>query len=106
MRMAIGVLHRRGYVGLTLGSAPARGGGLVVRAVAPGSSADHAGVAAGDVLTHLDRNPTVDLVEVRTLLRGLRPGDPLLLDVVRHGEARSLTTTVAAFPVEQHEGAR
>lgn len=106
MWMASGVLPRRGYVGLTLGSAPARGGGLLVRAVAPASSAEHAGVRPGDLLTHLDRNPAVDLVEVRTLLRGLRPSDPLLLEVVRNGETVSLTTTVAAFPVERYEVAR
>jgi pimeloyl-ACP methyl ester carboxylesterase len=104
--VATGSLPRRGYVGLQLGTSPAPGGGLVVRGVAPGSSAASAGVVAGDVLTHLDQNPAVDLIEVRHLLRSLRPGDPLLLDVVRQGRPVRFETSVAAFPVEHHDGAR
>jgi pimeloyl-ACP methyl ester carboxylesterase len=65
-----------------------------------------AGVRPGDVLTHLDENPAVDVFEVRHLLRALRPGDPLLLDVLRDGEPVRFSTNVAAFPVEHHEGAR
>jgi pimeloyl-ACP methyl ester carboxylesterase len=63
-------------------------------------------VLAGDVLTHLDQNPAIDVLEVRHILRALRPGDPLLLDVLRGGRPFRFSTTVAAFPLEEHEGAR
>jgi len=101
-----GVLPRRGYVGLQIGTLPLDDGGLLVKGVAPGSSADLAGVREGDVLTHLDENPAVDVFEVRHLLRALRPGDPLLLDVLRDGQSVRFATSVAAFPVEHHAGAR
>lgn len=101
-----GALPRRGYVGLQIGTLPNEGGGLLVKSIAPGSSAANAGVLPGDVLTHLDHNPTVDVFEVRHLLRSLRQGDPLLLDVLRGGRPLRFATTVAAFPLEQHAGAR
>lgn len=104
--MTTGRLPRRGYVGLHVGTAPLEGGGLPVRAVAARSAAEAAGVRAGDLLTHLDQNPAVDVLEVRRLLRGLRAGDPLFIDVVRDGRPARLETTVAEFPLERHEGAR
>jgi uncharacterized protein len=96
-----GVLRRRGYIGLGLASA-----GLEVRHVAPGSSAHAAGVFPGDRLTHIDRNPTTDLAEVRLLLRELRAGDPLELGVCRGDRELVLTTTVAPHPLERYAGAR
>jgi pimeloyl-ACP methyl ester carboxylesterase len=99
------VLARRGYVGLTLGTSSSGGGGLPIRSVMPASSAAKAGVRAGDILTHLDRNPTTDVVEVRRLLRSLRAGDPLFLDVVRNGSPMYLEGTVEALPLEEHDGA-
>jgi pimeloyl-ACP methyl ester carboxylesterase len=103
--MVSGVLARRGYVGLTLGTASSGSGGLPIRSVMPASSAEKAGVLPGDVLTHLDRNPTTDVVEVRRLLRSLRAGDPLLLDVTRDGQAMYFETQVEALPREEHPGA-
>lgn len=99
-------LKRRGYLGLSLGSAAVAGQGLPVRGVAPGSSAAGAGVRAGDLLTHLDQNPTLDLAEVRLLLRALCAGEPLELQVLREGQPLALQTEVAAFPLEQYVGAR
>lgn len=108
MTVSPDVLPRRAYVGLTLASAPSESAGwrgLLVRGVAPGSAAERAGVRAGDWLTHLDLNPAHDRVEVRRLLRALRPGDPLLLDVVRGGQALRLTSELIEYPVERHAGA-
>jgi pimeloyl-ACP methyl ester carboxylesterase len=72
----------------------------------PASSAAKAGVLPGDILTHLDRNPTTDVVEVRRLLRALRAGDPLLLDVLRAGQPIYFEVPVEAFPLEEHPAAR
>ena len=99
------VLARRGYVGLTLGTSSSERGGLPIRSVMAGSSAAKAGVLAGDILTHLDRNPTTDVVEVRRLLRSMRAGDPLLLDLVRDGKPLYFETQVEALPLEAHDGA-
>jgi pimeloyl-ACP methyl ester carboxylesterase len=99
------LLPRRAYLGMKLASAASPGGGLPVRAVLPRSSAAVAGLVAGDVLTHLDANPIVDLAEARKLLRGLVPGDPLVLGVTRGGRALSLDALVVPLPEERHEGA-
>lgn len=105
-------LPRRAYVGLQLASAPGTVGGqrgLWVRGVAPGSSAEAAGVLAGDLLTHVDQNAAADLHEVRLLLRAVRSGAPLTLRVVRvegaGASALELHTHVQGFPVEQYPGA-
>jgi NADH-quinone oxidoreductase subunit H len=67
------------YAGLHVASVPAASGGLVVDAVDPGSRADEAGVAPGDVLTSFDRarlDSVADAIpaasSVRVTLR--RPG--------------------------------
>ena len=99
--MNSGALRRRGYIGLGLASTS-----LEVKHVAAGSSAQEAGVLPGDRLTHIDRNPTNDLAEVRLLLRELRAGDPLELGVRRAERELVLTTTVAPHPLEQYAGAR
>jgi pimeloyl-ACP methyl ester carboxylesterase len=75
-------------------------------AVAPASSAEHAGVRAGDRLLSVDRNPARDLTEVRTLLRGLSAGDPLLLEVARGSETLLFESVVLEYPLERHSGAR
>jgi pimeloyl-ACP methyl ester carboxylesterase len=76
-----------------------------VRAVLPRSSAELAGLKDGDFLTHLDLNPVADLVEARRLLRGLVPGDPLVVEVERDGRPLALHTVVVPFPEERHQGA-
>lgn len=102
-------LPRRGFVGLTLASsvAPGQAGpGLEIRGVAPGSDAERAGITPGDVLLGLDRNPATDLAEVRTLLRAVRAGDSLLLEVARGGRTRLVELEVSEFPLERHAGGR
>lgn len=96
-------------MGLKLAASPQRGSseaGLVVRGIAPGSSAERAGVLPGDRLTHIDKNAVVDMIEVRRILRALRPNDPLLLKVLRAGAPLTLETEVLPYPLEQHPGAR
>ena len=90
---------------MLLGSS-SEGDGLPVRAVLPRSSAEIAGVQAGDVLTHLDHNPVVDLIETRKLLRAFVPGDPLVLGIRRGADAFAVETEVVPLPEERYEGAR
>ncbi len=46
--------HATSYMGLAFDEGPAAAGGIAVRAVAPGSRADAAGVMVGDVVTSFD----------------------------------------------------
>jgi len=100
-------LPRRGFVGLSLASSALDGQrGLSIRGVAPGSDAARAGVEPGDVLLALDRNPATDLAEVRALLRGLRAGDPLLLEVSRGGLLLRFELEVSEYPLERYAAGR
>jgi pimeloyl-ACP methyl ester carboxylesterase len=99
-------LPRRAFLGLTLASSATEGQGLAIRSVAPGSDAERAGVQAGDLLLALDRNPATNLVEVRTLVRALRAGDPLLLEVSRSGRAFEVELELSEFPLERYAAAR
>jgi pimeloyl-ACP methyl ester carboxylesterase len=100
-------LARRGFLGLTLASSAAAGqAGLVIRSVALGSDAERAGIAPGDVLLSLDRNPATDIAEVRTILRALRAGDPLLLELSRGEHALELELEITEYPRERYAAAR
>jgi hypothetical protein len=94
-------------VGLTLAANrnAQNGAGLPIHAVAAGSDAEAAGIEAGDLLLSLDRNPAFDLIEVRRILRGLRAGDPLLIEVQRGERRFGVETRVSEYPVESHAGA-
>lgn len=100
-------LPRRAFLGLTLASSATAGQpGLAVRGVAPGSDAERGGISPGDVLLSLDRNPTNDLAEVRTIVRALRAGDPLLLELSRDGRAFEVELELSDYPLERHAAAR
>ena len=49
--------------------------GVLIRQVTPGSSADIAGVEAGDVLVQLDGEKITDTATLQTVLQARRPGD-------------------------------
>jgi len=104
--MVGGTLARRAYVGLVLETRPAAAGGLHVRDVMPGSSAERAGVAPGDRLVRMGAEAVTALPAVRAALKAAVAGDKVALEVVRDGRPLAFTLEVIAFPVEQHEGAR
>lgn len=79
--------------------------GLRVLAVAPGSAAAAAGLAAGDEIVAVGGEPVHSLVDLRLALDGHDPGEPLALRVRRQGEERTvevrpgLDTSVNPGPV-------
>ncbi len=105
--MLAATLPRRAHLGLRLSSTPgARGAGLVVQAVAEQSSAEHAGVLAGDRLLAIGEERVEGLDSARRSLKALAPGDTLTLVVQRGEDELTLNGAVAEFPLEQHAGAR
>jgi hypothetical protein len=70
--------------------------GFSVTAVAAGSPAAEAGVAAGDLITALDGKPARPeaLSDARQALRALPAGTKVRLDIRRGGETRALTVTL------------
>jgi serine protease Do len=64
---------------------PSDSKGVVVSGVAPGSSADEAGMRRGDVILEVNREPVKDLSSYRKALKGTPAGKSVLL-LVRRGE--------------------
>src|SRR5687768_16365527 len=99
-------LPRRAHLGLRLSSTPeSRGAGLVVHAVAEQSSAEHAGVIAGDRLLAIGEQRVHDLESARRLPKALAPGAALDLVVQRGDSVLTLSGGVTEFPLDQHAGA-
>jgi S1-C subfamily serine protease len=70
--------------------------GFTVTAVAAGSPAAEAGVAAGDLITAIDGKPArpEGLSDARRALRSLAAGTKVRLDLRRGGESRAATVTL------------
>jgi len=64
-------------------------GGVLVSAVAPGSSGQEAGIRAGDAILEVARKPVTSAESFRAATRALKPGEPALLYVRRGSEGRS-----------------
>ena len=60
--------------------------GVRLQGVRPGSPADRAGLRAGDTLVSFDGKPVENLQDFTYVLRGLRPGDTVAVEVVRGGQ--------------------
>lgn len=93
---------RRGYLGISaqpvrlpdsLRAGRSQETGLIVIGIASGSPAEQAGVVLGDVLVAFDGEPVEDHEALLSLL-GDRVGKAVAVNVVRGGEARTLTVTV------------
>ena len=68
--------------------------GLTVTAVAPGSGAQTAGIAEGDILRALNGTPIDDLAALRDALADLAPGDTVSLTVQRNGASLDLAVVL------------
>jgi S1-C subfamily serine protease len=64
--------------------------------VQPGSAAESAGVLLGDILISLDGHPVSDLSQLHSLLGQDRVGSPVVLHLIRAGEAKTVEVTVQA----------
>lgn len=76
-------------LGVTVADASSEDGllsGAGLRTVEPGSAADEAGLEPGDVVTRVDGEPVSGFQSLVATIRGFRPGDTVMLTVVRGGE--------------------
>jgi S1-C subfamily serine protease len=77
--------------------------GVVVGSVSHGSPAESAGIAVGDVLVSLDGDPLraekeEDLGQFQRLVAQKRVGKQVAIELVRGGERRTVSATLAAQP--------
>jgi S1-C subfamily serine protease len=76
-------------------------GGAVVEGVIEASPAQFFGLAPGDVIVRLGRNPISSMDDLVTRLRSCRPGDQMGLRFVRDGKEMQMRVTVGRRPPHQ-----
>ncbi|GAB6050532.1 Do family serine endopeptidase [Hydrogenophilus islandicus] len=98
---------RRGWLGVQLEPLPARqstalggapGTGVVVAAVLPGSPAEKAGVAPGDVIMAINGNAITSIREALDRVAATPPGKALTLELQRNGRQITLHTIAGERP--------
>lgn len=85
--------------------------GALVGGVVPGSSAEHAGVKTGDIITTLNNRPMKDASELRNSIGMLRVGDKVEIGLLRDGKPVKVMALIAdrgdsetAKAVDIHKG--
>lgn len=84
---------------VTVGTVPDfayQGEGVRIASVVSGSSADTAGVTAGDILINIGSEDIQDLAEFAKILKTLKPGDNVVITFLRNGEKYSVPVIVKA----------
>jgi serine protease DegQ len=69
--------------------------GALVTQVEPGSSAEQAGIAAGDVIVAIDDTPIDGSADLRNEIGLIRAGESVAVTTLRDGERRTVNATVA-----------
>ena len=96
---------RRGYLGVSLQPVPLpqpiqqalgrqQATGLLAMGVEPGGPADKGGVILGDILVGIGGKPIVEMEDLQAELAGERVGQTAPIEVIRGGQAQTLTVTV------------
>ncbi|HVZ13275.1 MAG TPA: trypsin-like peptidase domain-containing protein [Bauldia sp.] len=86
-----------GWLGITIRdatTAEAAKGGVFITAVAPGSPAVEAGLAANDIITAVNGSAVTRAAEVSRSVSGLAAGTKLSLDVSRGGWSKTVEVTL------------
>ena len=73
-------------------------GGAIVERVKADSPAERAGLAARDVIVGVDGRPVTSMGMLAGAVRAHRPGDVLMLDIVRDRQHHGMKVTVAERP--------
>jgi C-terminal processing protease CtpA/Prc len=68
--------------------------GIKLSGVTPGSPADKAGVRTGDIIVGMGAHEVADLQGLTDALRAHKPGDTVLLRVIRDGKPLALEVTL------------
>lgn len=68
--------------------------GVVVVEVQPDSSADNAGIQAGDVVRQVNRKPVSDVKDYEAVMKGAEKGKPAVFLINRGGQTLYVTVTV------------
>jgi S1-C subfamily serine protease len=79
--------------------------GILVSDVIAGGGAEKAGIKNGDVIVELDGKPFEDMTAFRNSVANMLPGTQVRLKIVRSGEPKDITITLAERPSNGLAGA-
>lgn len=82
------------YLGTIPDMASGESGGVRITGVSKGSPAEQAGMQGGDMITKIGDYDVPDLVAMTDALRSYKPGDKVVIVVVRNGETLGLDVTL------------
>jgi serine protease Do len=77
--------------------------GALVDEARPDTPAAKAGIAPGDVITAVNGNPIKDSRTLAREISAMAPGSTARLDILRKGEQKSISVTLAAMPNDQKQ---
>jgi len=77
--------------------------GALVDEARADTPAAKAGIEAGDVITAVNGNAVKDSRSLAREISGMAPGSTAKLDILRKGEQKSITVTLAAMPNDQKQ---
>lgn len=72
--------------------------GAYIQQIVPGSSAEKAGLANGDIVTKIDNQPVGDESKISGVIAGKQIGDKITLNVWRNGKEIQLNATLQELP--------
>ena len=75
--------------------------GALVSDVAPGSPAEKAGIAHGDVITTFDGKKVEGPRELRLMVGALHPGKKAVLKLLRNGQEKEITVELGELPQKE-----
>jgi S1-C subfamily serine protease len=90
----------RGYLGVGLQPVelPDHQRGLIVLSLEPAGPAAKSGTMIGDILVKLGGKAAHDTDDIQVALESRKVGDLVVMEILRGGEARELTVTIAERP--------
>ena len=87
----------RGYLGFR--NVPGFSGeGILVHGIFKGGPADKAGLRAGDIIRKIDGKKVYDIREAATSVAGFKPGQSIILEILRKEQTLKLELVVAERP--------
>jgi serine protease Do len=75
--------------------------GALVAQLDPGSPAANAGIATGDIITSVNGAPIKQIADLGRRVSTSVPGTALSLDLVRHGEQKTVAVTLGQLPPQK-----
>ncbi len=86
------------YLGVTGDNATGAQSGALIAEITAGSAAAQGGLEVGDIVTAVDALAVSSIDELAAHVRSYLPGDEVVLDVIRDGDAITLRVTLGILP--------